>query len=49
MKIISANPAVRVLVEGDQSLPYGVVVTLMDELQRAGVEGVGLVTEPASG
>jgi len=49
MKIISANPAVRVLVEGDQSLPNGVVVTLMDELQRAGVEGVGLVTEPASG
>jgi biopolymer transport protein TolR len=49
MKIISANPAVQVLVEGDQSLPYGVVVTLMDELQRAGVEGVGLVTEPTSG
>ena len=49
MKIISANPAVHVLVEGDQSLPYGVVVTLMDELQRAGVKGVGLVTEPASG
>ena len=49
MKIISANPAIRVLVEGDQSLPYGVVVTLMDELQRAGVEGVGLVTEPSSG
>lgn len=49
MKIISANPAIRVLVEGDQSLPYGVVVTLMDELQRAGVEGVGLVTEPSGG
>ena len=49
MKIISANPAVHVLVEGDQSFPYGVVVTLMDELQRAGVEGIGLVTEPSSG
>jgi len=49
MKIVSANPAIRVLVEGDQSLPYGVVVTLMDELQRAGVEGIGLVTEPSSG
>ncbi len=45
-KIISANPDIRVLVEGDKRLSYGVVVNLMNVLQTAGAKSVGLITEP---
>lgn len=45
-KIIKANPEIKVLVEGDESLRYGVVIALMDVLQRAGATSVGLITEP---
>ena len=45
-KIISENPKIKVLVEGDQALPYGVVVNVMNVLQNAGAKHVGLITEP---
>ncbi|MBQ61866.1 MAG: protein TolR [Gammaproteobacteria bacterium] len=45
-KIITANPEIKVLVEGDKSLSYGVVVNLMNVLQTAGAKTVGLITEP---
>jgi len=45
-KIISANPEIRVLVEGDKRLSYGVVVNLMNLLQTAGAKSVGLITQP---
>ena len=45
-KIIAANPDIIVLVEGDKSLSYGVIVDLMTVLQQAGAASVGLVTEP---
>lgn len=45
-KIMKANPDIKVMVEGDQSLEYGVVVNLMNILQAAGAESVGLITEP---
>ena len=45
-KIITANPKIKVLVEGDHTLSYGVVVDLMNTLQLAGAESVGLITEP---
>ena len=35
-----------VLVKGDAAAPYGRVVEIMALLQRAGVDGVGLITEP---
>ncbi|WP_326518345.1 protein TolR [Acinetobacter sp. CAAS 2-6] len=35
-----------VLVNGDQSRPYGDVVALMASLQEAGLSQVGLLTEP---
>ena len=35
-----------VLVKGDTNVPYGRVVEVMGLLQRAGVDGVGLVTKP---
>jgi len=34
-----------VLIWGDQSVPYGEVVTVMVALQEAGAPSVGLVTE----
>ncbi|WP_111892204.1 protein TolR [Acinetobacter sp. MB5] len=36
----------NVLVNGEKSRPYGDVVTLMANLQQAGLEQVGLLTEP---
>lgn len=41
------KPETLVLVEGDDAVPYGRVVSLMAALQKAGVADVGLVTEPA--
>lgn len=45
-KIISANPDIKVLVEGDRTLDYGVVVNLISVLQASGASKVGLITEP---
>ena len=45
-KIIQANPDIKVLVEGDQALNYGVVVNWMNVLQQAGAGSVGHITEP---
>ena len=42
------KPDTLVLVEGDDAVPYGRVVTVMAALQKAGVTGLGLVTEPAA-
>jgi biopolymer transport protein TolR len=40
------QPEIPVFVKGDSNVAYGIVVQLMALLQSAGVEGVGLVTEP---
>ena len=45
-KILRQKPNTAVLVWGDTAVDYGLVVGLMTELQRAGAESVGLVTEP---
>ena len=45
-KIISANPEIKVLVEGDEELRYGAIISLMNVLQIAGANSVGLITEP---
>ncbi len=45
-KVIAANPKIKVLVEGDKKLAYGVIVDLMNTLQTAGAKSVGLITEP---
>ena len=39
-------PDTRFLVEGDEAVAYGRVVALMSALQNAGIERLGLVTEP---
>lgn len=48
-KVIATKPETQVLVWGDHSVSYGQVVSLMTELEEAGVEQVGLVTEPLPG
>ncbi len=48
-KVLRQKPATPVLVWGDRNVPYGVVVSLMSELQNAGAPSVGLVTEPPPG
>ena len=45
-KILRQSPKIPVLVWGDSRVDYGVVVSLMSELQAAGAPSVGLVTEP---
>ncbi len=45
-KVVKANPGIKVLIEGDRNLSYGIIVNLMNVLQGAGISSVGLVTEP---
>ncbi|HYU23642.1 MAG TPA: biopolymer transporter ExbD, partial [Thermoanaerobaculia bacterium] len=36
----------RALLEADKSVPYGQVVAVLDVMNRAGVEQLGMVTQP---
>lgn len=45
-KILRQKPKTPILVWGDTNVKYGVVVSLMTELQSAGAPSVGLVTDP---
>ena len=47
-KIMAASPQTKVLIKGDRAVSYGTVVELMSGLQNAGVDDVGLITDPAS-
>jgi biopolymer transport protein TolR len=44
--IVSRNPAIQVLVGGDESASYGQVYSVMVLLQKAGVTKVGLMSDP---
>lgn len=44
-KIRSAVPETRVMIRGDENVPYGKVVALMGGLQAEGINDVGLITE----
>jgi biopolymer transport protein TolR len=44
-EIRDVSPEAPVLVNGDHRVKYGVVVTLMAQLQQAGVPNVGLLTQ----
>lgn len=39
----------RALLEADRSVPYGTVVRVLDIMNRAGVEQLGMVTKPRNG
>ena len=43
---LAQDENINVMVAGDQSIAYGEVMKLMSDLQQAGVDQVGLVTQP---
>ncbi len=45
-KVLRQKPETTILVWGDTQVEYGVVVSLMTQLQGAGAPSVGLVTDP---
>lgn len=45
-KVLRQKPDTTILVWGDTKVEYGVVVSLMTQLQGAGAPSVGLVTDP---
>lgn len=42
------NNELTVVINGEQSRPYGEVISLMNQLQNAGLNKVALLTEPVS-
>ena len=45
---LAREPKTPIVVQGDASARYDNVIQLMNALKMAGVENVGLVTEPVS-
>jgi biopolymer transport protein TolR len=45
-KIREQNPAVEVFLRADKDVSYGTVVLVMSEIKKAGIEQLGIVTEP---
>jgi biopolymer transport protein TolR len=39
-------PDKKVLLKGDKAVPYGTIVTVMSALKEAGIEDLGMITEP---
>ncbi len=42
------NPKAAVFLRADEGVSYGVVVKVMDAVKKAGIERLGMVTEPIS-
>jgi biopolymer transport protein TolR len=47
--LLKYQPGIQFLVKGDRGVAYGRVVEVMALLQGAGVDSVGLITEPPLG
>jgi biopolymer transport protein TolR len=45
-KILEGRPEQRVYLRADKGVPYGVVARVISEAKAAGVERLGMVTEP---
>ncbi len=45
-QIFKSRPDKTVYLFADKNVPYGDVLTVMDEVKQAGIETVGLATEP---
>lgn len=45
-QIMSANPSIQVLVEGDATADWGAMINLITTLQRAGVTNPNFITQP---
>jgi biopolymer transport protein TolR len=46
-KILESMKADEVYLKADRTLPYGFVMSVMASIREAGVEKIGMVTEPA--
>jgi biopolymer transport protein TolR len=44
--MLRARRIKRALLEADQAVPYGRVVAVLDIMNRAGVEQLGMITQP---
>lgn len=47
--IRKSKPQINVYLRADRDAPYGAVVQVMDLVKRAGIDKLGMVTEPESG
>ena len=47
VKILQSRGDREVYLKADKNIPYGIVVQVMAEIKGAGVEQLGMVTEPA--
>jgi len=47
IKILQSRGDREVYLKADKSIPYGIVVQVMAEIKGAGVEQLGMITEPA--
>ena len=47
MKILQGRTDREVYLKADKNIPYGIVVQVMAEIKGAGVEQLGMITEPA--
>ncbi|NQV70031.1 MAG: ExbD/TolR family protein [Pseudohongiella sp.] len=47
-KIVSANPSIQVLVEGDTLANWGSMISLITTLNQAGVSNPNFITQPLS-
>jgi biopolymer transport protein TolR len=43
------NPEISVYLRADREVPYGTVIEVMDGVKRAGIEKLGMVTDPPGG
>lgn len=48
LESISKTKSPNVFLKADRDVPYGVVVKVMSAIKEAGVEKLGMITEPAS-
>jgi biopolymer transport protein TolR len=46
--IRQSKPQINVYLRADRDAPYGAVVQVMDVVKRAGIDKLGMVTEPAA-
>jgi biopolymer transport protein TolR len=44
--ILSRKPGTRVYLRADKDVPYGLVVRVLAQARKAGVDNLGMVTEP---
>jgi biopolymer transport protein TolR len=44
--IYAARPDITIFLKADKQVPYGSVVRIMGRVRRAGIEKLGMVTEP---